>query len=99
MADYRGRRPGRACGWSVIDSWVVYQLGCHASSNRYADERLVGPSTIRLFVENFGYEYGLLRLAACVTLVLTRPGRMALDNVPAFRKSTGALGGRGSTRS
>ncbi len=33
------------------------------------------------FVNNIGYEYALLRLAACVTLVLVGPGKAALSSI------------------
>jgi len=34
-----------------------------------------------LFVEDTGYEYALLRLSACVTLVLAGPGKAALSGL------------------
>ena len=39
-----------------------------------------------IFDQNPEYEYALLRLAACITLVLTGSGKMALDNVLAIRR-------------
>ena len=36
--------------------------------------------------EDYGFEYALLRLAASCALVLTGPGEVALDNVPALRE-------------
>ena len=36
--------------------------------------------------KDYGWEYDLLRLAACCALVLTGPGKGALDNVPALRE-------------
>ena len=38
------------------------------------------------FVDDSGFELALLRLAASVTLVLTGPGKAALDNMLALRK-------------
>jgi putative oxidoreductase len=32
------------------------------------------------------YEYALLRLGACITLALTGPGKVALDNILAIRR-------------
>ncbi len=36
--------------------------------------------------EDKGYEYALLRLAACAALAPLAPGKMALDNVLASRR-------------
>ncbi len=39
-----------------------------------------------LFEQDHGYEYALLRLGACITLVLSGSGKVALDNVLAIRR-------------
>jgi putative oxidoreductase len=36
--------------------------------------------------QSTGYEYALLRMGACITLALTGPGKMALDNILAIRR-------------
>ena len=38
------------------------------------------------FEQDHGYEYALLRLAASVTLALTGPGKVAVDNILAIRR-------------
>jgi len=38
------------------------------------------------FVEDMGFEYTLLRLAACTALALAGPGKLAIDNIMATRK-------------
>ena len=37
--------------------------------------------------QSTGYEYALLRLGACITLALTGPGKVALDNILAIRRA------------
>jgi putative oxidoreductase len=38
------------------------------------------------FEQDYGYEYALLRLAACVALALTGSDKVALDNILAIRR-------------
>ena len=38
--------------------------------------------------QSTGYEYTLLRLGACITLALTGPGKVALDNILAIRRGS-----------
>ena|SRR5215212_3098649 len=38
--------------------------------------------------QSTGYEYALLRLGACITLALTGPGKVALDNILATRRGS-----------
>jgi uncharacterized membrane protein YphA (DoxX/SURF4 family) len=45
------------------------------------DVLLFHPPTGAFFVEDGGYEYALLRLAACVALVVAGGGKAALSSV------------------
>jgi putative oxidoreductase len=73
---------GEALVLGLLTRWVSVLLALLM----LADLLLVHPPA-EIFEQDHGYEYALLRLAAGVALALSGPGKVALDNILAIRRS------------
>ncbi len=72
---------GAALAAGLLTRWAAAPLALLM----LADIAVVHPP-LKAIAEDTGYEYALLRLAACAALALLGPGKMALDNVLASRR-------------
>jgi len=67
------------CGAALVLGLFTRWVSVPLAAVMVADILLFHPPH-GFFVEDTGYEYALLRLSACVTLVLAGPGKAALSN-------------------
>jgi putative oxidoreductase len=74
---------GAALIVGLLTSWVSIPLAILMVA-----DILVFHPPYYVFQQDHGYEYALLRPGACITLVLSGSGKVALDNVLASRRES-----------
>ena len=73
------------CGAALVVGLLTRWISIPLAMLMLADILVFHPP-YEFFTQDQGYEYALLRLAASVTLALTGPGKVALDNILAIRR-------------